>query len=107
MFSFCPTHLVNEASKLAVETLELVLLLALGGLGRGINPQVQRLQQVLIASHRCDTRWTGTADPRTPEAIAISGATITISGNDSLIVVPTPRRQATDGNSGATSSGAP
>lgn len=81
------THLVNKACKFAVEALEFVLLLAFGCLSCGIDPQVERLQQSLVASYGSDTRRTRGTDPGTPETIAISGATIAVSRAGALIAI--------------------
>ena len=55
------THLVNEGSKPAVETLDLLFLLMLHALRVGVNLQVEGREETLVDRHRGDAGRAGSA----------------------------------------------
>ena len=72
---FKDTHLVDEGCELAVETLDLLLLLMLHTLSIGVDLQVQGCEQALIDRDGGDAGWAGPADAsRAVPAAASTGA---------------------------------
>lgn len=69
---FKATYLVDEGSKPAVETFDLLLLLLLHALGRGVDLQVEGRQEALIDRHGGDAGGAGST--HTPGAVSEAAA---------------------------------
>ena len=64
------TDLVDEGSKLVVETFDLLFLLVLHALRLGVDLQVEGREEALVDRHSGDTGWGRPAEPPCPVAKA-------------------------------------